>query len=331
MKNISLVTGCAGFIGSHMCDFLLNKGHIVFGIDNMVSGKKRNLNKSFKDKKFKFIKGDIKDFGSLCRKKKIKKIDYIFHFAGHGELIPSIENPLEYFKNNSLNTVIILDYIKNNFRLKKFVYAASSSCYGINSKKTNELQKIQLEHPYAFSKYIGEQACLHWSKVYKIPTISVRIFNAYGPRSRTNNVYGAVIGVFLKQRLSNYPLTIVGNGKQKRDFLYITDVCEAFYKVAISKYKNEVFNLGSGKARTINYLSSLIYSERKFIPWRPGEPFKTEANINKIKNFAKWEPKVSLKNGIKKILENIDYWKKAPLWTEKKIFLATKEWMKYLK
>ena len=237
MKNISLVTGCAGFIGSHMCDYLLKKKHIVYGIDNLISGKIRNLENSFKNKNFKFIKGNIKDFDKLCKKKKLKKLDYLFHFAGHGELIPSIENPLEYFQNNSVNTAIIMDYIKNNLNLKKFIYAASSSCYGINNKKTDELQKIKTEHPYAFSKYIGEQTCLHWSKVYKIPAISIRIFNAYGPRSRTNNVYGAVIGVFLKQKLSNYPLTVVGSGRQKRDFLYISDVCDAFYKAAVSKYK----------------------------------------------------------------------------------------------
>jgi UDP-glucose 4-epimerase len=331
MKKISLVTGCAGFIGSHMVDFLLKKNHFVFGIDNFVSGKARNLNIANKNKNFKFIRGDIKNFGKLCKLNKLNKLDYVFHFAGHGELIPSIENPLEYFKNNSYNCAIMIDYVKSNFNLKKFVYAASSSCYGINNNKTDEKQKIKPEHPYAFSKYIGEQSCMHWSKVYKIPTISIRIFNAYGPRSRTNNVYGAVIGVFLKQKLSNYPLTIVGNGKQKRDFLYISDVCQAFYKAAISKYKNEIFNLGRGKAETINYLSSLISNKKKYIKWRPGEPFKTEANIKKIKKYLKWNPKIDLKSGIKEVLKDIKYWKNAPLWTQKKIKLATKNWIKYLK
>ena len=331
MKKISLVTGSAGFIGSHMCDYLLMKNHKVFGIDNLVSGKKKNLKKSFNNKQFIFIKNDIENIGKICKKNKIKKIDYIFHFAGHGELIPSIKNPLEYLKNNALKTAILLDYVRRNFKIKKFVYAASSSCYGINDKITSEKDEIKTEHPYAFSKYTGEQICFHWSKVYKLPIVSIRIFNAYGPRSRTNNVYGAVIGVFLKQKLSNHPLTIVGSGKQKRDFLYISDVCEAFFKAAISKYKNEIFNLGRGYAESVNYLSSLISSNKKFIPWRPGEPFKTEANINKIKRYLKWKPKISLKNGIKEVLKNIKYWDKAPLWTPKKIKFATKEWIKYLK
>jgi UDP-glucose 4-epimerase len=331
MKKISLITGCAGFIGSHMADYLLKKNHFVYGIDNLVSGKIKNLKDSLKNRNFKFIQGNIKDLEKLLKKNKLEKLDYIFHFAGHGELIPSIENPLEYFKNNTLNTAIIMDLVKKNFNLKKFIYAASSSCYGVNNNKVDEKQKIRTEHPYAFSKYIGEQVCLHWSKVYKIPTVSIRIFNAYGPRSRTNNVYGAVIGVFLKQKISNYPLTIVGNGQQRRDFLYISDVCDAFYKAAISKYKNEVFNLGRGVPESINYLASLISNKKIFIPWRPGEPYKTEANIKKIKKYLKWRAKISLKSGIEKVINNISYWKNAPLWTSKKIKIATKEWMKFLK
>tara|TARA_B100000035_G_C21003332_1_gene556018 strand:- start:415 stop:1410 length:996 start_codon:yes stop_codon:yes gene_type:complete len=331
MKKISFITGCSGFIGSHMTDYLLKKNHIVYGIDNLASGKLNNIQKAFKNKNFRFIKGDIENIEKLSLKNKIKKIDYFFHFAGHGELIPSVTNPLDYFKNNSYKTAIIIDLVRRKFKLKKFIYAASSSCYGIQNKKTNEHQVIKTEHPYAFSKYTGEQICLHWAKVYKIPTISIRIFNAYGPRSRTNNVYGAVIGVFLRQKLSNYPLTIVGNGNQKRDFLYISDLCEAFYKAALSKYRCEIFNLGRGSPEKINYLASLISDKKKFIPWRPGEPFKTHANIKKIKKYLNWKPLVSLKKGIKEVLKNINYWKNAPLWTQKKINKATKDWMEYLK
>ena len=331
MKKISFVTGCSGFIGSHMTDYLLKKNHIVYGIDNLASGKLKNLQEAFKSKNFKFIRGDIKNIEKLSLKHKIKKIDYFYHFAGNGELIPSITNPLEYFENNSYKTAIIIEFIRRKFKLKKFIYAASSSCYGVQNKITNEQQEIKIEHPYAFSKYTGEQICLHWSKIYKIPTISIRIFNAYGPRSRTNNVYGAVIGVFLKQKLSNYPLTIVGSGNQRRDFLYISDLCNAFYKAALSKYRCEIFNLGRGYPEKINYLASLISDKKKFIPWRPGEPFKSHANIKKIKKFLNWKPLVTLKKGIKEVLKNINYWQNAPLWTQKKINKATKDWMEYLK
>ena len=327
--KISLVTGCAGFIGSHMVDYLLNKGHFVYGIDNLTSGKRININHNLKKKKFKFFNRDLKYFKNISNN--IKKIDYIFHFAGNGELIPSIEKPFIYFKNNAMNSALLIETVREKkYKIKKFIYAASSTCYGLSDIKTSENAKINIQHPYAFSKYVGEQAILHWGKVYKIPTISIRIFNAYGPRSRTTNVYGAVIGVFIKQLISNKPLTIVGDGTQKRDFLYISDLCRAFYMAAISKYKNEVFNLGSGKPKSIMVLAKLIFNKKIFLPWRPGEPKKTDANIIKIKKYLKWSPKISLKVGIKNVLRNIEWWKNAPLWTPSKIKKATKNWNKYL-
>jgi UDP-glucose 4-epimerase len=328
MNKVALVTGCAGFIGSHLVDLLLNKDIKVIGLDNFSSGSKKNI-KHIKSKKFKFYKMDVKYVDKIL--KKIKKLDFVFHFAGNGELIPSIEQPKKYFDNNSLNSVNLIDAIRvRGFKLKKFVYAASSTCYGLNNATTKEDARISLEHPYALSKYIGELSCLHWGKVFNIPVLSIRIFNAYGPRSRTSGVYGAVIGVFLKQKIENYPLTVVGDGNQKRDFLYIDDVCRAFYKSAVSSYKGEIFNLGYGKAQTINYLARLISDKKIFIPWRSGEPIKTEANINKIKKFLNWSPKIELKEGISNILKNIKYWEKAPLWTKKSIAKATKNWNKFL-
>jgi UDP-glucose 4-epimerase len=327
--KVSLVTGCAGFIGSHMVDFLLKKKHLVYGIDNLSSGKIINISHNFKSKKFIFFNKDLKHFEKIS--KTIMKIDFVFHFAGNGELIPSIENPYSYFKNNALNSALLIDLIRRRkYKVKKFIYAASSSCYGLSDIKTSENVKINIQHPYAFSKYVGEQAVLHWGKVYKIPTISIRIFNAYGPRSRTTNVYGAVIGVFIKQLITKKPLTIVGDGSQKRDFLYITDLCDAFYKAAISKSKNEIFNLGSGKPQSVMSLAKMIFNKYTYLPWRPGEPKKTHANINKIQNQLKWFPKVSLKRGIKNVLKNIDWWNDAPLWTPSKIKKATKNWHKYL-
>lgn len=327
--KISLVTGCAGFIGSHMVDYLLKKNHTVYGIDNLSSGKKINIKHNLNNKKFIFINKDLKDFEAIS--KKIKNINFIFHFAGNGELIPSIEKPYEYFKNNTLNSVLLIETIrKKKYKLKKFVYAASSTCYGLSQIKTSEVAKINIQHPYAFSKYTGEQAIMHWGKVYKIPTVSIRIFNAYGPRSRTTNVYGAVIGVFIKQLIARKPLTIVGDGSQKRDFLYITDLCNAFYKAAISKTKHEIFNLGSGKPQSVMKLAKMIYKKYIFLPWRPGEPKKTHANINKIQKKLNWSPKITLKMGIKIVLKNINWWKNAPLWTPLKIKKATKNWHKYL-
>lgn len=216
-------------------------------------------------------------------------------------------------------------------KVKKFVYAASSSCYGICNKRTSENEKINPQYPYALSKNLGEQAVLNWHKVYNLPVNSIRIFNAYGPRVRTSGAYGAVFGVFFKQRLKNKPLTIIGNGNQKRDFIYVTDVAEAFLKAATTSFNGEIFNLGNDKPQSINKLARLIGGKKVFIPDRPGEPKKTWANTSKIKRMLKWKPKIKFEEGVKLMLDQISSWEKAPLWTPKTIKIATKTWFKYLK
>ncbi|MCK4819118.1 GDP-mannose 4,6-dehydratase, partial [bacterium] len=180
------------------------------------------------------------------------------------------------------------------------------------------------------TKYLGEQIVLHWGKVYKLPVISLRLFNVYGPRSRTSGTYGAVLGIFLAQKIHGRSFTIVGDGKQERDFVYVSDVAEAFVKAASSEVKNEIFNVGSGNPQSINKLVSLLDGEKIHIPKRPGEPNRTFADISKIKKLLGWQPKVSFEEGIQKILENIDCWKEAPVWTPKKIEEATKDWFRYL-
>ncbi len=324
-----LVTGAAGFIGSHMVDFLLKKKYYVIGIDNLSNGSIKNLSFAKKDKKFKFLK---KDFSRVKKNEIPKNIHFIFHYAGIGSVVPSIEKPLKYFQNNALKTIQFLEFLRNNrINFKKFVYAASSSCYGLFSKKTNENTRISIQHPYAYSKYVGEQSCLLWAKIYKLPIISIRIFNAYGIRFKTTGAYGSVIGVFLRQKLSNYPLTISGNGNQKRDYIYISDVVNAFFLGAKSKHVNKIYNLGCGRPNTINKLSKLISNEFQKIPYRKGEPFATHANISKIKKDFNWKPKVSFKEGMKIIVNNIHEWKSAPLWTSKSIKKYTKNWTKYIK
>ena len=220
-NKISLVTGCAGFIGSHMVDFLLKKDFIVNVIDDLSGGRFQNIKKNLNNKYFNFKKIDISKLKT--NHKFFNKCDYIFHFAGKGDIVPSIENPLSYINTNVMGTVKVLEAARKA-KVKKFVYAASSSCYGVNNNRTDEKAKISPEYPYALSKNLGEQVALHWHKVYKLPVNSIRIFNAYGPRVRTTGAYGAVFGVFFKQKLNNSPLTIVGNGKQSRDFVFVTDV-----------------------------------------------------------------------------------------------------------
>ena len=201
-----------------------------------------------------------------------------------------------------------------------------------NSKKypTNEKSEIRTEYPYALTKFLGEQMIMHYAKVYKFKACSLRLFNVYGTRSRTSGAYGAVFGIFLKQKISNKPFTIVGDGKQTRDFTYVKDVANAFFKALQNKSFNKIFNVGSGKNYSINLVADLLGGEKVYIPKRPGEPDKTFADIKKIKKVLNWKPSYSLEEGIKILIDNIDYWKDAPLWTPKKIDNATKAWFKYL-
>ena len=202
-KKISVVTGGAGFLGSHITDYLINKGHKVYVIDNLSTGHKNNIKHHLKNKNFKLIKKDILNLNTnlTC----LKNCDYVFHFAGLGDIVPSISHPEKYFKTNVYGTLKILEILRENKKLKKLVYAASSSCYGLAKVPTTEKDPIDPKYPYALTKYMGEELALHWNKIYKIPTNSIRIFNTYGPRVRTTGAYGSVIGVFFKQKLKKSP------------------------------------------------------------------------------------------------------------------------------
>lgn len=326
-----LITGGAGFIGSHLADFLINKKKIkkIIVLDNIQDGTLKNLKKSSKSKKFHFYKRDIKNYEKINNL--FKGIDVVFHLAALSDVVPSIEEPIEYLETNIMGTVNVLESMRKN-NVKKIVYAASSSCYGIPKKyPTNEKAEIKPLYPYSFSKNIGEQTIQHWSKTYKIDFVSLRLFNVYGTRSRTNSAYGAALGVFLKQKLSKHPFTIIGDGKQKRDFIYISDVVKAFYLSLNKNIKNQIFNVGSGNPRSVNEMVNILEGNKIYIPKRPGEPNITHANISKISSKLRWKPKITLEKGLKIVLENIFYWQKAPLWTKNKIKVATKNWFKYLK
>ena len=172
---------------------------------------------------------------------------------------------------------------------------------------------------------------MHWAKIYNMPNISLRFFNAYGPNSRTTGAYGAMFGVFLAQKLNNKPLTIVGDGKQTRDFIHVSDLVEAVIKIADSKKNNEIYNLASGKETSVNHIAKIIGGETINIPKRPGEPDRSLADISKIKKEIDWEPKIKIDDGVKMMLEIIDNWKEAPVWTPEKISEVTKPWFRYLK
>jgi UDP-glucose 4-epimerase len=325
-RKTVVVTGGAGFIGSHMVDLLLERGYRVRVIDNLVGGREANLAHHSGNRDLTFAIRDIRD----CQPgdSLFAGVDCVIHFAGIGDIVPSIERPLDYMAVNVQGTVHMLECARAA-DVRKFVYAASS-CYGIASTPTREDHQISPLYPYALSKYQGEQAAFHWCRVYRLPVNSIRIFNAYGTRSRTSGAYGAVFGVFLKQKLAGKPFTLVGDGTQSRDFLYATDVADAFLRAAETELSGEIWNLGAGNPQTVNRLVELLDGPVVHLPKRPGEPDCTFADITKITRDLGWSQKVSFEEGVSRILSQIDYWRDAPLWAPDSILEATASWFKVL-
>ncbi|EMI72075.1 SDR family oxidoreductase [Leptospira noguchii] len=322
----ALVTGGAGFIGSHLVDLLLENQFEVIVLDNFSTG--RALNLDHVKGKIDLVECDISVQGDWI--KKFQSVDYVFHLAALADIVPSIQNPEGYFQSNVTGTLNVLQ-ASRHYGVKRFVYAASSSCYGIPELyPTPETSPILPQYPYALTKRMGEELVIHWAQVYKFPALSLRFFNVYGPRSRTSGTYGAVFGVFLAQKLAEKPFTVVGDGKQTRDFTYVRDVVEAVFAAAQSDKVGEIYNVGSGATISVNRIVELLKGEVTYIPKRPGEPDSTFADITKIKKDLKWSPKISIETGIGELLKNINYWREAPVWTPDKIEKATSDWFKYL-
>ena len=324
----AVVTGGAGFIGSHMVDLLVSKGYRVVVLDNLVNGRMENI--EHHKGKIEFFNIDIGDYSQELDGY-FEDVSYVFHYAALADIVPSINNPIRYHRANVDGTIRVLEASRKSKKLQKFVYAASSSCYGIpDVYPTPEESAIKPEYPYAHTKMVGEEYVMHWGQLYNMPVVSMRFFNVYGLRHRTSGAYGAVFGVFLAQLLNNKPLTIVGDGEQTRDFTYVTDVVDACYVASQSRYTQEIFNVGSGNTYSINYLADLLGGKRVYIPKRPGEPDTTYADISKIQKMLGWKPKVSFEDGVKIMLEHIEEWREAPVWEEKSIEEATQEWFAYL-
>jgi UDP-glucose 4-epimerase len=326
-RPIAVVTGGAGFIGSHMVDCLIDRGFRVRVLDNLVGGRESNLAHHAGNADLAFEPGDILTLESGSSF--FAQARFVFHFAGIGDIVPSIERPSDYMNTNVQGTVRVLEAARAA-AVKKFVYAASSSCYGIAETPTAEDHPVAPQYPYALSKYLGERAAFHWHQVYRLPVNSIRIFNAYGTRVRTTGAYGAVFGVFFRQKLAGKPFTVVGDGSQRRDFLYASDVAEAFLCAAQTPIAGQIWNLGAGNPQSVNRLVELIGGPVTYIPKRPGEPDVTWANIAKIRRDLGWRPRVSFEQGVERMVAEIGRWRDAPLWDPDSIARATRAWFDHL-
>lgn len=327
--KFDVVTGGAGFIGSHLVDRLLAEGRHVVAIDSMVVGRSANLAHHQSNSALRIAVADVSDRDAMARL--ISGADRVFHLAARADIVPSIVAPDDYYRSNVEGTFVVCEAARAA-GVRRLVYAASSSCYGdAPQTPTPETAPIEPRYPYALTKNLGEQIVLHWAQLYRLPAVALRFFNVYGPRARTSGTYGAVFGVFLAQILADKPLTIVGDGTQRRDFTYVTDIVSALVAAAESDLIGEIMNVGSGAAVSVNRLVELLGAkDTVHIPKRPGEPDITFADITKIKTKLEWTPKVSIEDGVAAILDQIDYWREAPVWTEATIATATSDWFKYL-
>lgn len=326
-KPIAVITGGAGFIGSHMVDLMVGEGFHVRVVDDLSGGRRENLAHHAGNPNVDCHWSDIRTLqpGDPI----FDGARYVFHFAGIGDIVPSIERPIDYMDINVLGTVRALECARHA-GVARFVYAASSSCYGLADVPTREDHPIRPMYPYALSKYQGEEAVFHWHRVYGLPVNAVCIFNAYGERVRTTGAYGAVFGVFFRQKLAGKPFTVVGDGTQSRDFIHATDVARAFHAAATTATVGERFNIGAGSPQTVNRLCELIGGDIVHIPKRPGEPDCTFADITKARTLLGWEPKVAFEDGVRRMMEQIEMWRDAPLWDPASIETATRTWFRFL-
>lgn len=300
---VDIVTGGAGFIGKHLVKALQQNGRNVRVIDLPYTIRRP------------FIFGH--------------KVERVYHLAALSNIIPSINHPRDYYEVNVTGTFNVLEAARSA-GCKQFIYAASASCYGDNpAYPTSEHAASNPCYPYALTKHLGEQIVMHWAKVYKMPCASLRLFNVYGRGSLTKTPYGAMFNTFLAQKANGKPLTIVGDGTQQRDFVHVSDVVKAFIMAGESS-QSGIYNVGAGRPVSINQIADLIRGERVYIPKRPGEPDITCADITKIKNDLKWEPTITIEQGIADMITHIDEWKDAKVWEPEGIKQETKQWFEAL-
>ena len=296
----SLVTGGAGFIGSNLVDRLLEMGHEVVVIDNEHSDAHDQFYWNDKAQNYKY---DIRDYENT--RPLYDGVDYVFHIAAEARIQPAIENPIEAVSINSVGTVTVLQCAREA-GVRRVMYSSTSSGYGMNESPNIETQPDDCLNPYSVSKVNGEKLCKMYTNLFGLPTVCFRYFNVYGERQPIRGQYAPVIGIFLRQRDAGEPLTIVGDGHQRRDFTHVSDVVNANIMAAISNVESEMFgqvyNVGTGTNHSVNQIARMISDNKINIPPRMGEARVTLANIQKTKKTFGWEPKVKLEDWIKNYL-----------------------------
>lgn len=308
MNNTILVTGGLGFIGSHMVDKLIRMGNKVIIVDNKSAQSNDNfyyLNLTKNNEVFEY---DIADYNKLDNIFKYHNIDYIYHFAAEARIQPAILNPELTINTNINGTLNILELAKK-YKIKRVVYSSSSSVYGNTNPPHIENGNTDCLNIYSISKKTGEDLCKMYNDIYGVDTIILRYFNVFGPRQPLKGKYAPVVGLFLKQLENDEPLTIVGDGTQRRSFTYIHDVIRAnilamFTKLDISE-DNNIFNISGTENYSILELAKMISNNFIYVPKRTGEPLEIRADITKAKNILKWEPKYEISEYISDRLKKI--------------------------
>ena len=292
--TISLVTGGAGFIGSHIVEQLLSIGHEVVVVDNEYAD---NENFYWRDDTYN-IKIDITD---KALKNAFTNVDYVFHLAAEARIGPAIENPVNAVNINTIGTCNVLQCAREA-GVKKVMYSSTSSGYGLNTSPNIETQPDDCLNPYSVSKVAGEKICKMYTDLYGLKTVIFRYFNVFGERAPKKGQYAPVIGIFLRQRAAGEKLTIVGDGEQRRDYVYVQDVANANIMAAISNPDDDaygqVYNVGSGKNYSVNEIASFISDDTINIPPRKGEVKISLANISKIQKTFAWKPQTDIKDWI---------------------------------
>ena len=295
---ISLVTGGAGFIGSNLVDYLLKQGHTVVSVDN-ESANNEKFYWTHENGMALNVKGDITDYKFM--KNVFTGVDYVFHLAAESRLQPAIENPIGAVEKNCVGTTVMLQCARES-GVKRFVYSSTSSAYGNNPYPNVETQPDDCLNPYSASKVAGEKFCKMYTDLYGLETVILRYFNVFGQRSPARGQYAPVIGIFQRQEEAGEPLTLVGDGSQKRDFIHVEDVARANYIAAtadLGDHIGEVFNIGSGKNYSIKDIADVISDNQVFIPKRSGEMETTLADITKVESVMGWKPEIDVLEWIK--------------------------------